>query len=354
MSKTIQLLIVDDNRFARSVLDRILTSSNDTYRITEATNGEEALEVIANSTIDFDAFLLDIEMPGIDGVELCKRIRNIKKYIITPILMVTALDEGKKLRDCFHAGANDFVNKPLDPVIVHARLKGLLDRVKNFKALEKLQSSLVRYVSPRTQLMVEKYIDSEKLPPPEEKELCIMFTDIRGFTALSQDINPQDLLERVSQHLGNQVETVYEFGGYVDKFGGDGIMAVFEGDDGAVNACACALEIMKLTAQKPTNNVEFGAMPLGIGIHLGPTMVGNIGGGEHLDYSVIGNTVNLAARICGHAGIMEIMVSETVRDACMSHPLSSQFSFPRGQLSEIRGLNKKMMLYTLVQPQTTG
>ncbi len=339
-----QLLIVDDNRFARTVLNRILTAAN-SYDVNQAASGEEALEIISKQPGKFDAFLIDIEMPGMDGMELSRKIRRFPEHRLTPILMVTALDEGKELRECFSVGADDFVNKPLDPVIVHARLSGLLQRVDYYNQLEKLRRSLVRYVSPRTQLMVEKYFDSETLPPPEEQNLCVMFSDIRGFTALSQKIEPDVLFANVSHHLGTQVDVVYQYGGYVDKFGGDGIMAVFEGEDGPINACNCALEIMEIAKISPPVN-EKPVMPVGIGIHKGAAMVGNIGGGEHLDYSVIGNTVNLAARLCGYAGPMDIIVSEAVKAAASATP---HLKFSNGQEAEIRGLSELITLYNLVK-----
>lgn len=340
------LLIVDDNRFARTVLARILSAA-DNYEVTQAASGEEAMGLITEKPGNFDAFLLDIEMPGMDGLELSKKIRRFAEHRLTPILMVTALDEGTELRECFSVGADDFVSKPLDPVIVHARLSGLLQRVDYYNQLEKLRRSLVRYVSPRTQLMVEKYFDSETLPPPEEQFLCVMFSDIRGFTALSQKIEPEILFANVSHHLGTQVDVVYQYGGYVDKFGGDGIMAVFEGDDGPINACNCAVEIMEIARTSPPVEGR-PAMPVGIGIHMGDAMVGNIGGGEHLDYSVIGNTVNLAARLCGYAGPMDIIVSQAVKDAAINE---SYLKFANEQKAEIRGLSKLITLYNLVKKQ---
>ncbi len=194
---------------------------------------------------------------------------------------------------------------------------------------------------------MEKYFDSETLPPPEEQYLCVMFSDIRGFTALSQKIEPDVLFANVSHHLGTQVDVVYQYGGYVDKFGGDGIMAVFEGEDGAVNACNCALEIMEIAKISPPVS-EKPVMPVGIGIHIGDAMVGNIGGGEHLDYSVIGNTVNLAARLCGYAGPMDIIVSDAVRDAAKDN---SHMQFSNGQKAEIRGLSELITLYNLVRKE---
>lgn len=344
------ILIVDDNRFARTILNRILAGSSH-YEISEACSGEEALELIAKRPHHFHAFLLDIEMPGMDGLELSRRIRQLKTHRFTPILMVTALDEGKKLRDCFTYGANDFVNKPLDPVIVHARLNNLLERVDNFKELEKLRlkmekmhRSLLRYVSPYTQLMVEKYLESDVLPVPEEKMLCVMFSDMRSFTAVSEETPPQTLFDNVSEQLGIQVEMVYQHLGYVDKFSGDGIMAVFEGADGARNACKCALEIIE-RARVSRPILENEGMAIGIGIHRGPVIVGNIGQGEHLDYSVIGRTVNFSARLCERAGLMDILVSDTIINECRNE---TEFRFANTQHITLRGFEETYTVHNLL------
>lgn len=346
------VLIVDDNRFARTILSRILSGTSH-YNITEAASGEEALEIISRQSGYFHAFLLDIEMPGMDGLELSQRIRQIKNHRHTPILMVTALDEGRKLRDCFSYGANDFVNKPLDPVIVHARLNNLLERVDNFNELEKMRvkmekmhQSLLRYVSPYTQMMVEKYLESDVLPPPEEKMMCVLFSDMRSFTAVTEEIPPQVLFDNVSAQLGIQVELVYQYRGYVDKFSGDGIMAVFEGPDGARNACNCALDIIEKARTSPPVQENEG-MAIGIGIHRGPVIVGNIGQGEHLDYSVIGRTVNFAARLCERAGLMDILVSESIINECK---VVTEFRFANIQHVTLRGFDDTFAVYNLLPP----
>src|SRR2546422_4288734 len=127
-------------------------------------------------------------------------------------------------------------------------------------------------------------------------------------------MEPEKLFSLLSACLAEQVELIYEFGGYVDKFAGDGVMAVFDGKDYVRQGCLCALRIMQ-SARKSDGTGEQRIRQLGIGIHAGRVVIGNIGSPEHLDYSVIGTTVNLAARLCGHAEPMSIVVSSAVRDA---------------------------------------
>jgi len=332
------VLVVDDHRFSRTVLTRILEAAG--YDVATAESGERGLELM--ETTRPDALIVDVEMPGMSGIELCRRLREDPANLDLPIVIITALEDSALLRSAFDAGCDDFLQKPLEPLVVTVRLKNLIAKAEYHRQLERVRRNLARYISPRIRQVVESTAASGNLPPPEEQEVCILFSDIRGFTALSQTISPSDLFSAVSHHLGCQVESVYRFGGYVDKFGGDGIMAVFDGSSMARNACHCALEIMNTASDGAI--IPFQPVPLGIGIHMGPVVAGNIGSGEHLDYSVIGNTVNLAARLCGYALSMDIVVSEAVYRRAASDP---ELFFTAPRKTRIRGLREAIMLYNL-------
>ena len=212
-----------------------------------------------------------------------------------------------------------------------------------FREMERVRENLNRYISTRTQSMVEAYSLTGSLPPPDEVDVCVVFTDVRGFTALSQQLEPTTLFYKLSRHLGMQVDCVYRHGGYIDKFGGDGLMAVFDTSDRAERACRCALEIIGLTEmdQRSTGSP---LMELGIGVHMGPVLIGNIGSADHLDYSAIGTTVNLAARLCGCAERMSIVVSETVVEAIDS---GAELTFTDRRLVNIRGIGEPVTVFSV-------
>lgn len=304
-----KVMIVDDDRISRTFLQQMLICTG--YSVIEAKCGEDALKIAYQEHMD--GILLDVSMPGIGGIETCRRLRMMEQYRATPILFVTSHDETEKLQGAFEAGADDFIHKPLNAVILQARLQGHMQRAHYYYELERLHRNLNRYISTRTQEMVERYTETGVLPPPEHKEVCIMFTDIRDFTSLSQKIDAEDLFSILTQHLGEQVELVYQHTGYVDKFGGDGIMAVFEGENRCELASRCALDIIDM-AQQHCELIGGMQINIGIGVYAGEAILGNIGSSEHLDYSLIGNTVNLAARLCGHARAMSIVASTSVRD----------------------------------------
>ncbi len=334
------VLVVDDQSTMRLLLKRFLES--DGYKTIEATSGEEAIRLAED--LDLDGILLDLKMSGIDGIETCQRIRSIARHKVTPILVITSLGEDEVLSDAFEAGCDDFIVKPINQVVLRARLKGHMHRTELYYQLERVRKALNRYISPRTQKMVEQHAGTGQYPPPEKQELCILFTDIRDFTQLSQHIEPEHLFTLLSQHLAYQVELVYQYGGYVDKYAGDGIMAIFEGPDMAERSCLCALEIIahaKDLASHEANHL----FAVGCGLDKGQAIIGNIGSPEHLDYSVVGETVNLAARLCGYARPMSIVVSKSVY---MENKEKVRFHFSPKQDIEIKGFEQLITVRELI------
>src|SRR5262249_43010466 len=152
-------------------------------------------------------------------------------YRITPILFVTGAGEHDHVAAAFAAGCDDFISKPVDGVVLRARLGNHLERLAYFRQLEGARRALNRYVSKRTREIAEAASRTGNLLPPEQRDVVILFSDIRGFTALADDMDPQKLFSLLSGQLAEQVNCVHEHGGYVDKFGGDGVMAVFDGED---------------------------------------------------------------------------------------------------------------------------
>jgi len=329
------VLIVDDQSTARRALRQMLERAG--YAVREADSGERALAVAAARAID--AVVLDLKMPGIGGIETCRRLRTDARHKMTPVLVVTAMDERQSLSAAFAAGCDDFIPKPIEPVVLEARLKAHLQRAELYFQLERLRCNLNRYLSPRTRRIAEQYSESGVLPAPQQIDVCVLFTDIRGFTQLSQDIEAGRLFALLSEQLAAQVELVYRHGGYVDKYAGDGIMAVFEDEGRALRACRCALDILAQAC-----GAGEGLFAVGCGMHQGAAVIGNIGSPEHLDYSVIGESVNLAARLCGFAEPMSVVVSESVRQAV---PEEAGLRFMRPRRVGVKGFREPVAVFEL-------
>jgi adenylate cyclase len=331
-----KILIVDDDEAIRGVLEEFVRLEG--YDVATADSPSDALHRISQSR--FDAFLLDVDMPGGSGIALCRTIRGMKEYEASPILFVTAATA--RLEEAFAAGCDDFISKPIEQHVLRARLNGQMERREQAVLLSTTRRLLDQYVSRRTREIVENSALTGRIPQPERRSAALMFTDIRGFTALSEEVDPVDLFSLVSAELATQVNLVYQHGGYVDKFGGDGLLAVFDGPDRAKQSCLCATELIRRAAVASAGDYRF--QQLGIGIHMGPVVIGNIGAAAHLDYSVIGIAVNLAARLCGHAKPLSAVVSGTVRDAVGE---DSALAFSDSRQVAIRGLKDLVTVYTL-------
>ncbi|MBI4473897.1 MAG: response regulator [Acidobacteria bacterium] len=333
------ILVVDDDEGIRETVRDVLERED--YRVIEAESPAKAIELAIND--DVSAFLLDFEMRGMTGPELCLKLRNIDRYKSTPIIFVTGIGEEAGLGAAFEAGGDDFISKPFSPMVLYARLKGHLQRAEYFKQLERTRRTMNQYLSRRTLELVDKVSRTGILPPPEEGEIAICFTDIRGFTAFSEDMESGLLFSLVSSLLAEQVDLIHHYGGYVDKFGGDGVMAIFDGPGMVLQSCLCALKILDGSIARLREGGE-GIWKCGIGIHTGRAMLGNIGSPEHLDYSAIGPSVNLAARLCGQAEATSIVVSEVVRDAVAGDP---RLNFHTKRQVPIRGVKAPVTIYTL-------
>lgn len=336
------VLVVDDTAVSRVLAADILTTSE--MKVIEADNGEQALRQAEQDAID--AFLLDIRLPDMNGIEVCRALRAMPRYRDTPVIFVTAMDQREVLQWALEAGADDFIQKPLHAMVLRKRLGNLLQKASYLREAELMNLSLQRYVSPRTEQMARDYATTGKLPSPRREEVCILFSDARGFTEMSQELEPEAVFELLSGRLANQVELVYRHGGYVDKYSGDGIMAVFDGEDMARKCCRCALDILdgaRAQSGRTSGLKGPGAIEIGLGIHRGHAMVGNLGSEKHLDYTVIGKTVNLAARLCGLAR-QSIVVSQAVRDAAANTP---EFAFQAERPATIRGFKEAVTVYDL-------
>ncbi len=334
-----KVVIADDDRTVRNVISRVLELKN--FIVVVAASGEECMEYIDDCSVD--AFLLDVYMPGIDGLTICRALRNSQAHIQTPVLCMTAAGETTHVNAAFAAGADDFIVKPVNPNVLDARLRGQIERYENVREHARLRANLDRYISRRTRQMVSEFTETGILPAPQEAEVCVLFSDVRGFTQLSQDADPKSLFASLSHNLGLQVDAVYRHGGYVDKFAGDGIMAIFDEQNKTQAACRCALEILELTSEAGKYQRD-PVLRLGIGIHSGTALIGNVGSELHFDYSVIGETVNLAARLCGTAAPMTAVISAAAVADC--GPVTDmRFNAPC--TIDVRGVREPVAVYQL-------
>jgi adenylate cyclase len=333
-------LVVDKDADARRRIVDVFTGEG--YRIFEAESAPKAMELAQSHPID--TFLIDADLDSKNGVEVCRELRRTEPYKATPVILCAKSGLHDRTVAAFESGCTDvIVSNPMNADLLRAHVKEHIERADHFENLERTRLRMISYLSRRTLEVVSTSSRTGLLPPPEERDLAILFTDLRGFTSMSEEMDPVRLFELVSKLLGHQVKLIHKFGGYVDKFGGDGVMAIFDGPEMVVQSCLCALRIVE-SSDLVISDEPQGLWQSGIGIHTGRVVIGNIGSPDHLDYSAIGTTVNLAARLCGHAQATSIVVSKAVRDSASK---DSRIRFHSERKVDIRGIREQVTVYTL-------
>jgi class 3 adenylate cyclase len=306
-------LAVDDNQQNLDILRKTLTTAM--YEVITATDGSTALSLI--DTASPDLVLLDVMMPGMSGYEVCQRIRANEAVHLLPVVMLTALsDVADRIRG-IEAGADEFLSKPFNREELLTRVKSLL-RIKTLHDDIATKNQLLRTVFGR---YVSEELAAEIVADPgrhlklggEKREVTVLFGDLRGFTPLAEQLDPQDAVDILNIHLRLVIDTVFEFQGTLDKFRGDGFMAFFgapiQRQDDPTNAVRCALAM-----QEGLKHMVFPGFPdlrlnMGIGINTGIVIAGNIGSERRTDYTVIGDEVNVAQRFESNAGPGQILMT---------------------------------------------
>jgi len=316
-----KLLLVDDNATNLKVLHETLDGRG--YRLLIARNGESAL-AIANK-VHPSLILLDIMMPGLDGFEVCRRLHADPDTRAIPIIFLSALHDTKDKVKGLDAGAVDYVSKPIQPEEVIARVNTHLtisrlkknlaqknaellavndvleERVKERTAeLAALNQVYERFV-PREflNLLNKESILDIQLGDQIKQEMVVMFADIRGWTTLSEQMSPQENFHFINAYLKRVSPVIKEHNGFIDQYYGDGIMALFPGKaDDAVIAAVAMNRVVKAYNEERKQE-DFLPIGIGVGLHHCELMLGIIGSEERLQGAVVGDAVNLAARIEG-------------------------------------------------------
>src|SRR5579871_3588510 len=295
-----RVLVVDDYEENRLLSAAFLKPLG--CEIEMAVDGLECLKAVQQRPPDL--ILLDVMMPQMDGLTACRWLKQHTAYHHIPIVLLTALDSTKDRIAGIEAGADDFISKPFDRTEVMARVRSLL-RVKRLVEAERLhlRRTLERYVD---SAVAQILLDTPELARPggDRRHASVLFADIRGFSTWSECLDPESVVEVMNQFLAKAVEVVFRYGGTLDKFTGDGLMALFgaplRDSAHAEQAVAAALAIAELA---PSITHPSLTMPLqvGCGVNSGEMVIGNIGSERRLDYTAMGDVVNVARRLSDEA-----------------------------------------------------
>jgi class 3 adenylate cyclase/CheY-like chemotaxis protein len=330
------VLVVDDLPQNRRLLDAVLSPRGFTVR--QASSGQEALELMQE--VLPDVVLLDVMMPGLDGYETCRRIREDPAMSFVPVVMVTASGDAEKVKGT-EAGADDFITKPFDQLELLARVRSLV-RVKRYHDTITAQSAalaewnhqleervagqlaelerlgrLRRFLSPQiAQLVVDT--GDESFLRSHRREIVSVFTDLRGFTAFAERGEPEEVMEVLSEYHLALGELVFAYEGTLEHFAGDGLLVFFNDPvpcpDAPDRAVRMAVEMRDRVAGLAEGWRRKGhELGFGVGIAQGYATLGRVGFPGRYDYAAIGTVTNLAARLCSSAGPGQILVSQRVR-----------------------------------------
>ncbi|MDX2129122.1 MAG: ATP-binding protein [Chloroherpetonaceae bacterium] len=289
-SRQFRVLVVDDEPVNVQVLANQLRLNN--YSVSQAVNGVEALKIIDESE-RFDVILLDIMMPKMSGYEVCRRLREKYPAIELPVILLTAKNQVDDLVEGFNVGANDYLTKPFTK-------KELFSRIRTHISLSKITLAYGRFVPHEFLRFLEREsIVDVKLGDQVQREMTILFSDIRSFTSLSEKMTPVENFNFINSYLRRMGPMIRKNNGFIDKYIGDAIMALFPLDaDDAVKATIEMRRELKIYNQHRENN-KYPAIEIGLGLHTGNLMLGTVGESERMEGTVIADAVNLASRMEG-------------------------------------------------------
>jgi class 3 adenylate cyclase len=361
------ILVVDDVEKNVRLLADVLRVKG--YRTSTASSGEAALAAIRDEPPDL--VLLDVMMPGLDGYAVCRAIRAEPRTAMLPVVLVTALDPTQERVKGLEAGADDFLNKPVNQPELMARVRSLL-RIKAYhdevqrqrveleqwnRTLEQRVADgvaqlervgrLKRFFSPA---LAEAIVNGGADDPlkSHRREITVVFLDLRGFTAFTETADPEEVMGVLREYHAAMGRLITEHEGTLERFTGDGIMVFFNDPVPVADAAPRAVQ-MALRMQREVATLADGwqrrgyQLRMGIGVAMGFATIGAIGFEGRIDYGAIGTVTNLSARLCGEAQAGEVLISQRVMAA-----LGSEFAAePRGEL-QLKGFQRPVPVLRVI------
>lgn len=348
----LRILLVDDEPSTLQLVRKVLQA--DGHEIYEAIDGEQAMEVFEQARPDL--VLLDIVIPKMDGVEVLKLIRTQDK--MSGVIMVSALTSEELAVRSMLAGADDYVSKPFKLKTIRMNIRRVMEKVRlrrrNYELQKEVDSATAKlreifklYMAPS---LAEDMLQNPSLPQlgGENKLVTIMFVDICDFTRLSHQLPPSQVVSILNKILAIVTTTVPENGGFLDKIMGDGFMALFPADKSpyhANNAIKSAVAMYSRITD--WNKGKERPINITIGINTGEAVVGNIGTEEMMNYTAIGDSVNLAKRLQEVGEDGQILVGEDTYQYIDADELyaASVVVEPFGEPRAVKGRNEAVQIY---------
>ncbi|HSN96813.1 MAG TPA: response regulator, partial [Candidatus Nanopelagicales bacterium] len=301
-----EVLIVDDKPENLSLLSSML--SGEGYEVRASLSGSMALTAAAASPPDI--ILLDVNMPEMDGYEVCRRLKANPRTADIPVIFISVLSELADKVAAFDAGGVDYITKPFHVQEVLARVgtQLLLHRQRRelsrqrqelserYVEIQQLHAALREYLSDRAWESIARSASPDAPPQPAREVLTILITDIAGFVRVSEQVEPGPLLADLSMYLATVTQAVHRLGGQVDKYLGDGVLSFFKDAGAAVQAAhemqrdLAVFNARQREGQRPS-------FPTRLGLATGLVVLASIGSQGRREFTLIGDRVNVASRL---------------------------------------------------------
>jgi len=346
------LLVVDDNEMNRDLLSRHLERQGHTVMTAE--NGHQALEMI--KTHPFDLLLLDIMMPKMNGYQVLEILKSDDTLRDIPVIMISALDEMDSVVRCIEMGAEDYLPKPFNPVLLNARIGSSLEKkrfhdkeqayLKQLQTEQEKSERLLLNILPKP--IAERLKQGESTIADNYTEVTVLFADIVGFTKLSARILPSELVILLNEIFSTFDQLAEQHGLEKIKTIGDAYMVVgglpTPRPDHAEAVAAMALDMQKGIAR--FNEKHDKSLSIRMGIHTGPVVAGIIGT-RKFSYDLWGDTVNTASRMESHGVVNGIQVT-----AATYKRLKDKYRFEKRGVIQVKGKGE-MLTYLLIARKTS-
>jgi adenylate cyclase len=338
--ETGRLLVVDDNASNRDLLFRRL--SHDGHQVTRAESGRRALELL--EVEEFDLILLDLLMPDLNGFQVLELLKADERLHDIPVVMISGLQETDSVIRCIEAGAEDYLTKPFNPVLLRARISACLER-KRWRERERRYVERIELERQRYEILLRNILpgqivtrlnNGEVVIADRVEEATILFADLVGFTAAASRVTPAVLVNNLNRIFSAFDELCRQLQIEKIKTIGDAYMAAAgvplpRADHAEVMADFALAMLAALERVNAAAEVPF---QMRIGIHTGPVVAGVIGSHRFL-YDIWGNTVNLASRLESHGLPGRIHVSPQT-----SQLLAGRYELETRGLISLRGIGK--------------
>lgn len=330
-----RILVVDDNEINRDIMATRLGAHG--YATLQAADGEEALAAVGQQAPDL--IILDVMMPKLDGLEVCRRLKGSTISEFVPVILVTAKADTDDVVAGLDAGADEYLTKPIDQAALMARVRSAL-RIKSLHDQVRAQAAALANLNQTlTQRVEEQLVEFERigrlkrfLPPQVAKlvssgdgslleshrrEISVVFCDLRGFTSFAEAAEPEEVISVLREYHDTLGVLVDKFEGTVERFTGDGLLVLFNDplpcDDPSGTAVRMAVEMRTEVARLIAKWDRYGHdLGFGVGIAHGYATLGCIGFRGRFQYSVTGTVANLASRLCDKALDGQILVDAKV------------------------------------------